>query len=144
MVNIKLIYTFVLLSLVGIVDSIYLTTKHYNASYICSVNGCEEVLASSYATIFNIPVAILGIIFYSIILLAAITYISQRNKFSLRILTIIPVLGFLFSLWLVYLQLFIIQSICTYCMVSATTSTLLFILSLILTKKIKDTIKGAL
>ena len=132
----KLVYSFVIISLIGFLDAVWLTVKYYIGSIDCSViAGCQDVLNSSYSAVFNIPVAILGAIFYLFILTSALAYIDSKYKYSLKILSIIPTLGFLFSLWLVYLQFFVINAICIYCMLSATTSTLLFILSLVLIKK---------
>lgn len=134
----KLIYTFIGISLIGFVDAIYLTTSHYTGHITCSViGGCQEVLVSQYSTILGVPVAALGIAYYLFILINCLLYIDSKKSLFLKVLTYLPTIGFIFSLYLVYLQLFVIHAICQYCMLSAGTSTVLFILSIILIKKNK-------
>jgi len=127
----KLIYAIAGLSIIGFADAVYLTVSHYRSSISCSsVSGCETVLYSSYSTLFGMPTALLGVIYYLFILILALAYTQGQSKWSLDGLKILPTAGFLFSLWLVYLQLFIINAICIYCMASALSSTVIFALSL--------------
>ncbi|MBI4119351.1 MAG: hypothetical protein HY456_00705, partial [Parcubacteria group bacterium] len=60
----------IILSFIGLADSAYLTANHYSyaATTCLIVSGCDKVLASSYATIGTIPVAILGIVYYFLII----------------------------------------------------------------------------
>ena len=135
----KLIYTFAGVSLVGFLDAVYLSTAHYTGTINCSViSGCQEVLVSQYATILGIPIAVLGAGYYVFILFNSLLYIDRQPKLSLKILKYLPSIGFLFSLYLIYLMFFVINAICQYCLLSALTSTLLFILSIILCKKKQD------
>lgn len=128
---------FIIISSLGLADSLYLTKKHYTQEYTCSlleINNCESVLSSSYSTIFNIPTALLGVIYYLFILLNALVYLKNKNTISKKILSYLPTFSFIFSAYLVYLQLFVLRSVCQYCMLSALTSTIIFILSIILIK----------
>lgn len=139
----KLIITFIAVALIGFIDAVYLTTSHYTGHISCSVvSGCQEVLASSYSEIFGIPLALLGALYYLFIIIMSILYIDHSNKWSKLALSYIPSFGFLFSLYLVYLMFFVIDALCQYCLLSAGTSTTLFILSLIFIKKIKKTYVG--
>lgn len=134
----KLFAGFIVVSLIGLADAIWLTKSYYEGNITCTaLSGCLEVLKSPYAAIAGIPVALLGALFYALILIMTIYYLYQKNKISLKVLAMLPPLGFLFSLWLVYLQIVVIKAICIYCMLSATTATILFILSLILIAKTK-------
>lgn len=127
-----MIKTIFLLSLLGLADSIYLTIKHFTHSDInCSIfNGCDLVTTSIYSTILGVPVALLGVIFYGLVL----TFAVRR---SLALLLIISSIGFLISIWFVYTQGFILNAFCFYCLISEGISTTLFILSLILMVKYK-------
>lgn len=131
--------TFLVLSIVGLSDATYLTIEHYKSLSVGCLagNDCDRVLASVYSTIGNIPVALLGF-FYYLVIFASITayfYFKQKNQpaseqildFAVRF----TLIGFIASLWFVYLQLFVIHAICAYCMISAITSTTLFVLGLI-------------
>jgi len=125
-----------ILGLIGLVDSSYLAFEHYQGIIPpCTITkGCESVLTSSYAMLFGIPLVIFGIFFYLLVLssLALNFYFKKNGLLYFHILLTLG--GFLFSLRLVYLQLFIIRSICLYCMVSAITSTLIFIGAIIFLK----------
>lgn len=115
------IFILIVLSVLGIADSAYLTYKHYSGDALtCTVlEGCNEVLSSAYAVVLGVPVSILGIIFYGAVLLLSFLYFDTRNKKILLILFLISILGFLASLWFLYLQFFVIQALCQYCIFSA-------------------------
>jgi len=117
----------------GFIDATYLTVKHFLGGPIpCSIlKGCEQVTTSQYATVFGVPVALLGSFYYLTILILAAIYFDSRKPAVLKLLASLTPFGFLASLYFVYLQIFIIKAICLYCMVSATTSTILFILGMV-------------
>lgn len=125
------------LSLAGFLDAVYLTATHYSGSIKCTLSGCTDVLTSTYADLWGIPIALFGAIYYFIILITALLYIDRRAKIALPVITILPIFGFGFTLWLLYLQIFILRALCQYCLLSALISTILFILSLVIIKKNK-------
>ncbi len=140
-INKFLLFTILLLALIGLGDAIFLIVKHYLGAIDCAIwSGCQEVLISSYSTLFGVPVALFGVAYYLFILFSALAYWQTNKNLFANILTFVPSFGFLFSLYLIYLQVFIIHSICVYCMLSALSSTLLFILSLIIFRQYKKTI----
>lgn len=122
-----------LLSAIGFLDASYLAAKHYQgASVICSIlAGCDKVTASVYATIGDVPVALLGVLYYAAIFLLGMWYAYSQQKDILDFAAKFTVVGFLMSVWFVYLQLAVIKAICFYCMISAATSTLLFVTSIL-------------
>lgn len=132
--------TILTLSIVGIFDTAYLTIKRYTQDGVnCSIfEGCDFVTTSVYSTIFGVPVAVLGIIFYVSIFTLSVLYLRSKNKKLLTSILGLSGVGFLMSMWFVYAQLLILESICSYCMLSATLSTTIFILSLIAVLKSKD------
>jgi uncharacterized membrane protein len=109
-----------LLSLVGLADSIYLTVEHLTGQTLrCTIiSGCSEVLASPYSHIGSVPLAALGAMAYFIVfdlsILAAFGY-----RFARPLLMGLVALMFLLTLWLLYLQAFVIQHFCQYCLLSA-------------------------
>lgn len=115
-----------LVSLVGLGDAIYLTIQDLTgASLRCTiVSGCSEVLSSKYAHIGSIPLASVGagayFTVFSLAILAAFGY-----KFARPLLTLLVILMFLTTLWLVYLQAFVIRHFCQYCLLSAGVTTIL-------------------
>jgi uncharacterized membrane protein len=124
-------------ALIGFVDAAYLTIEHYQGVIPpCSITkGCDKVLTSTYASLFGIPTSLLGSIYYFVILAGVFAYIESKNFSILKWTLSITGVGFLFSLWFVYLQVFSIGSYCAYCLGSAATSTVLFILAIIVFKK---------
>jgi uncharacterized membrane protein len=121
-----------LLALVGLADAVYLTVEHLTgASMQCSItHGCAEVLGSKFATVGGFPLASLGALAYftvfSLATLAAFGYAGAR-----RLVAPLVVVMFLFTLWLLYLQAFVIHAFCQYCLLSATTTTLLTIVAVL-------------
>jgi len=137
----KPIVIIAILSLIGFADAAYLTASDYFSFAVpCSVTlGCETVLKSVYATIGPIPVALIGVFYYLTALIISISIItstsSSYNNRAGKIILGIFSLGFLASGYFVYLQIFIIKSLCLYCLISALISLLLFISSVLLNKK---------
>jgi uncharacterized membrane protein len=125
----KLIWAIAVLALFGLADSTYLTATHYVGETVsCSVlGGCEQVLTSKYATISGVPIAALGIVYYSMLFLAAY-YIFLGSKKALSALKAIIVIGVLVTLGLLYLQIWVIHSICQFCMISALLTTIIAVL----------------
>jgi len=116
-------------SLVGLGDAIYLTVKHISGESLrCTiVTGCSEVLSSPYAQLGPVPLAAIGAAAYftvfSFAVLAAFGY-----RFAIPILRIVLALMFLTTLWLLYLQAFVIRHFCQYCLLSAAVTTVLTLL----------------
>jgi uncharacterized membrane protein len=117
-----------LLALVGLGDAIYLTVEHLTGATLqCSItHGCAEVLGSRFATVGSIPLAAFGAAAYftvfSLATLAAFGYTAAR-----KLLAPLVALMFLFTLWLLYLQAFVLHAFCQFCLLSATITTLLTI-----------------
>ena len=122
----------VVAAIVGLGDAVYLTVHHYTQEAVpCSlITGCETVLTSAYAEIFGVPLALFGAAAYfaafSLALLAA--FGNRRLWFAFGL---ISALMFGFTLWLIYLQGFVIEAFCQFCLLSAITSTTLFIVALV-------------
>jgi uncharacterized membrane protein len=114
------------LALAGVGIAGYLTYVHYAGLHpICGVStGCETVQTSAYASLFGIPVALIGLITYVLILLT-LRLPAERGLLSGYVLTLI---GFGFSVYLTYREVFTIHAICSWCVSSAIVFTLLAIL----------------
>jgi uncharacterized membrane protein len=109
-----------IVSLIGLADAVYLTIEHLaGRSVQCTiVAGCSQVLSSAYATLGGFPVAGIGALAYftafSCATLAAFGYHGARS-----LLTIVVALMFLATLWLLFVQAFILRAFCAYCLLSA-------------------------
>lgn len=108
------------LALVGLGDAIYLTVEHLTGSTLqCTItHGCPEVLGSRFATVGGIPLAGFGAAAYftafSLTTLAAFGYTSARKALAALVALMLVV-----SLWLLYLQAFVLHAFCQYCLLSA-------------------------
>jgi uncharacterized membrane protein len=118
-----------LVSLVGLTDAIYLTVQHITgASLRCTiVSGCSEVLSSPYAQVGPVPLASIGAAAYFTVFSLAIL-IAFGYRFAIPFIKIILALMFLTTLWLLYLQAFVIRHFCQYCLLSAAVTTTLMLL----------------
>ncbi|MCX8009416.1 MAG: hypothetical protein N3A54_07025, partial [Patescibacteria group bacterium] len=116
------------LSFLGILDSLYLTWEHVSGAIPpCGVGifaDCGKVLKSPYAMVFGIPLSVYGLGFYILEFFLALW--SWKSFLAKKFLTITTAFGFLFSLYLVSLMVFVIQALCLYCLLSALISTVLF------------------
>jgi uncharacterized membrane protein len=123
-------YLTALFAFLGFADAAYLTVSHYFAVPLpCSLtDGCDTVLASAYSMIGPVPVAALGVAYYLLALVLAIyLYTSENPKTSTaRYIQLLSGIGVLFSAYFLYLQIAVIGALCMYCLISATTSVLLF------------------
>ena len=117
-----------LLSLIGLADALYLTVEHVTGQSVqCTIiSGCSEVLSSKYAVVAGVPLAAIGAAAYfsvfSLATLAAFGY-----GFAKTALPMLVGAMFLVSLWLVYLQAFVIREFCQYCVLSAAVTTALLV-----------------
>ena len=116
------------LSALGIILSLYLTYIHFTesrAAFCAAGTDCDAVRQSGFSTIMGIPVAAIGVAGYSVILVVFLMSIKNRTKWLL--LYILALAGFIFSVYLTYLELFVIKAICMYCIFSAVLMTIIFV-----------------
>lgn len=125
----KLNWIFMAASFIGFLDALYLSVERMRGvKVICIIlDGCDKVTTSLYSTMLNVPVAYLGALYYLTIFILALGFLAFKKDQIIRLMSWMTGIGFLASTWFVYLQVFIIKSICLYCMISATTSATLFI-----------------
>jgi uncharacterized membrane protein len=105
----------------------YLTYVHYaGIDPICTGggSGCHTVQSSSYAELASIPVAVLGLAGY----LAILGSLFVRGERGATATAVLALVGFGFSAYLTYLELFEIDAICQWCVASAIVMTLLAVL----------------
>jgi uncharacterized membrane protein len=112
--------TALVLSLIGLADSTYLTITHFQAQLLqCSTHGaidCLAVTTSPQSRVFGIPVAFLGLAFY--VAMTAINLPVFWRTTDVRVAWIrlaMVVTGIGFVLYLIYAELFLIKAICEYC-----------------------------
>ena len=107
-----------MVAVIGLADSGYLTVKHLRGDYVRCDNDCSAVLGSKYADVSGVPLAGIGAIAYIAVLIAAVLAALgyRRARHAVAFLAMPMAVT---SLWLVYLQGFVIHSFCRYCLLSA-------------------------
>jgi uncharacterized membrane protein len=103
-----------LVSSIGICVAGYLTYVHYQpAALICTASGgCEAVQDSKYAVLAGIPIAILGLSAW----IAALGLTIWNSELARTLTAALAVAAVAFAVYLVILQLFVIDAICVWCM----------------------------
>jgi uncharacterized membrane protein len=113
-----------LIALVGIGVATYITIADSGGGHplcLAGGSGCQTVANSSYSHLFGVNVAVFGIFGYVLLLGAALAP-GDTGRFSGLLIALV---GFGFSAYLTYLELFTIDAICQWCVASATLMTLL-------------------
>lgn len=138
------------LAIAGAVDAGYLLIETMRgATVVCpyvpigrfNLNQCNIVLATPYAKIFGLPNALYGLIaylFFAILVLYELNGKLETN--SIKLLSYLSGLGLLAFTYFVYLQFFVIEALCFYCLLSASIMTLIFTLSV--AYNIRDSIES--
>ena len=129
-----LLVIFASVAFVGFVDATYLTALHFLGEVPpCSIiEGCEQVTTSKYATIGSVPIALLGAVYYLLIFFMTIISLDSGRFRHLVGAIALTWAGLAVSLFLFYLQIFVIRALCLYCIFSALTTGILFMLGFIL------------
>ena len=123
------------LAVLGLLDSIYMTIfKLTNNEKMCiGSHGCNIVNASGYSSIHGIPVAVVGVLGYLSIL--AVFYLERNPGFfqenGSMIQFALTLAGFLFTVWLVFVEVALIKAYCPFCITSQIAMTIIFILTVI-------------
>jgi uncharacterized membrane protein len=117
------------ISVIGIGIAGYLTYVHYaGLKVLClSSGGCETVQASRYAKLDGVPVAVLGLAGY----IGILGSLLVRGELGRVAGFAIALIGFGFSAYLTYRELFTIKAICQWCVSSAVLMTVLAVLTAI-------------
>ncbi|HEX9165030.1 MAG TPA: vitamin K epoxide reductase family protein [Gemmatimonadales bacterium] len=100
----------------------------------CGGGGCVTVQLSPYSRFLGLDVALIGLLGYLVMLWLAL--VSLRPRFAaggwpVRWLALLSGGAFLFSLYLWYIELFVIHAICRWCVASSVFITLVFVLAVL-------------
>lgn len=125
----------IVLTVLGVLVSIYMTIYKVtnNESMCIGSGGCSIVNASGYSEVRGIPVAVFGVLGYISILV--LLYLENMPGFfqtnGSMLLFTVTLTGFLFTVWLVYVEVALIKAYCPFCITSQISMTLIFILTVI-------------
>ncbi len=118
------------LSTLGVLVAGYLSLKRFTGgSLVCSRWAqCDTVNNSLYAKFYGVPVAFIGLAGYLVLLALAIATLRADGGLQRRLIglgLLLSLGGFAFSVRLTYLEVYVIQAICSWCVASAVIITLL-------------------
>lgn len=129
-------YAIPVASLIGLGVAAYLAYVETQAvEAVCGpVGDCNAVQTSSYAYLFGvIPIGVLGVVGY-LTILAVWLYARLRHdrlaQIAPFVIFVMTFFGVVFSLYLTYLEPFVIRAVCIWCLISAVIMTVLLLLSL--------------
>ena len=132
----RLVQASLVLTVIGILVSIYMTVyKITENNAMCLGSGdCSTVNASKYSEVLGgFPVAGVGVIGYLSIL--GLHVLEMRRSLSRDNATLalfgITLIGFLFTVYLVYIEIAVIKALCPFCVTSQIVMTLIFIVSVV-------------
>ncbi|RLD07476.1 MAG: vitamin K epoxide reductase [Chloroflexi bacterium] len=127
-------------STIGALDATYLTwikLSHNETQCAPGLGDCFTVNTSIYSELYGIPIAVFGLATY--LLIIAILIFEPRIDFFKENGTLaifgISLVGVLYSIYLSYLEEFVLHAWCPYCILSAIMITIVFIVSIIRLKK---------
>jgi uncharacterized membrane protein len=119
----------------GLAVAIYMAIyKLTDNNAMCMGSGdCATVNASKYSELYGIPLGIIGAVGFAAILL--MLWLEKRHPLFLEYGNMLAMgmsfAGFIYSIYLTYLEFFVIKAICPFCVASAVAITLCFILTFI-------------
>lgn len=124
-----------IIAFLGLSDAIYLLIIKLSSNKALCVPGlgdCWSVNNSIYSEWNGIPISVFGMLAYIsiILLLTLLNRISFLKNFNHIFVLGISLIGFIFSIYLTYLQIAVIKAICPFCIISAITMTTVFVLSI--------------
>lgn len=119
----------IVLTVAGLGVASYLTYVHYSGiAPVCTAGGsCLKVQTSVYSKLAGVPVALMGLIGYVLILGSLLAPENENTRFATMTLA---VLGFGFSAYLTYRELFTIHAVCEWCASSAVILTVIMFLAI--------------
>ena len=102
------------------------------ATLACGTGGCETVQTSPFSRFLGLEVALYGVVGYLVLLVLSMDTLRRPLAgISSRLLLILSGTGLAFTIYLTYLELFVIKAICRWCVGSAVIITLIFIVALL-------------
>ncbi|MEK7610109.1 MAG: vitamin K epoxide reductase family protein [Patescibacteria group bacterium] len=115
--TLKLVYIF---AIIGVLDTLYLIYHKIRGTEVACVffpkEWCYKVQHSPQSKTFGIPNSVAGFVMYVLILVLA--YLFAMGTLPFWPLQTIITFGFLFSLYFMFVQGFILRAFCTWCVIS--------------------------
>ena len=124
----------------GLAVAAYLTAVRWlgEAPACGPVRGCDTVAASDYATVLGVPVALLGLGFSTVLTVVALAWWRRGDRGALYAAYALGLVGVAMVGYLTYLELFVIEAICAWCVTYAGTVVAGWILAILTVRDVPD------
>lgn len=111
------------LAAAGLAVAAYLMIRKLSGqAAVCVIgSGCDTVDASPYSVVFGIPVSAFGVVWSAVALVAALAWWWTGDRRPLLVLYAGGLVATIFEAYLVYLELFVIRAICSWCVLYGAT-----------------------
>jgi uncharacterized membrane protein len=132
-------------AIIGLLVSLYMTWLHFKPAgkSFCSLNeqfDCDAVNKSVYAEIYGVPVSLIGAVGYALFVFFGVLFVTGydwsrvyrrlRAKHLNMLIITMAVAGFLFSLYLSYVQEFVLRTWCIMCIASFAIIVIILVLAI--------------
>jgi len=124
-------YIIITLIIINILISLYIYYPIFDdgKGFCLTGESCLKVQGSKYGYIFGFPVSLFGVIGFSLLLYVYIkSFKNDRYKLYFKILSLI---GVLFSLYFISIQFFVLDMLCSLCLIVDSSTIIIFLLALI-------------
>lgn len=121
-------------AVIGIIDTLYLIWHKVNKTDVACPffpkEWCRKVQYAPQSKTFGVPNSILGFLMYVAILILTWLYVGGQMAFWP--IKAVVLIGFLFSMYFTYVQAFVLKAFCTWCVISAISFTVMFLITWVL------------
>lgn len=134
------LWILIVIAVIGLADATYLSMNALNSTpLVCDIQGlddCNAVAESPYSRVIGIPLAVYGLGFYALAIVLIGYLFARPSRLAAKLLLLVTALGVLASIYFLYLQVYVIEAVCIYCLGSALASFLLCGLSIAVWKRL--------
>ena len=133
-----------LLSLLGLFISAYLYLYKIGkiGTLACGTGGCETVQLSPWSRFAGVDVSLVGVLGYAGLLALSLVALQpglSSRRWPLRLLAWLAGIGVAFTIYLTYLELFVIHAICRWCLGSAVVIVAILTVTLLALRRLSRT-----
>lgn len=127
-------------SLIGLgISAFLLKPESVESTVLCTVGGsfsCSAVLNSPFSYVYDVPISALGVVWFTVA--AVLSYYSEARLRAVKLLLAWSILGLASIAYLIYIELFQIRALCTYCTMAHITGAVVFAAAYLLYARMKS------
>ncbi len=131
MLSKKIIYIILFFSIIGLFVSGYLWYEYAQPKPLTCITDCQIVRESKYSKMLGVDLPVFGTLYYVFVVVYTSSFLLKRKvfKFEFTLYSILLTSGFLVSMYLTYLEAYVIKAWCQWCVISAASATTIFLIN---------------